>query len=241
MFRITVLLPAFCWLVFLSSLGFTQSTGSLTLTAIKERDEGDVAGLQHLVDSALAYAHQRNTAAAYQQVAQFDLWLYEAASQASDRSVIKHATDAGIDAAQIAVSLDPKSSEAHRLLGDLLGRLIPQTFAGGLRYGTRSGREIQQAIALDPKNSEAYIARGVGSLFTPRAFSGSREEAIADLQKALAVDPTSDTAHLWLAQVYKQEGKSGEAHQEINAALALDPNRGFSKWIYAQLTSKKER
>lgn len=146
-----------------------------------------------------------------------------------------------MEAAKKATELDPKSSEAHRLEGDLLGQLIPHVFAGGMRYGRESTSEIEKAIELDPKNANAYIARAVSYFYTPSAFGGSHEKAVEMLKKAVSLDSTSDTAHIWLARVYLEDNKSSDALREINQARQSNPERGFAQSVYNQVTAKDKQ
>jgi tetratricopeptide (TPR) repeat protein len=133
------------------------------------------------------------------------------------------------------VKLRPDSSEAHRLLGDLLGQLIPHVFAGGMRYGPRSTREIEKALQLDARNAEAHIARATSYFFTPSAFGGSKEKAMEHLRRAIELDPRSDTAHLWLAQVYADLKQRDRATAELEEARRLNPNRGYTRYLISQI------
>src|SRR5207249_3600991 len=133
----------------------------------------------------------------WQKVAQLDYWLAEAAHAHNDDKLIKNAAQDGISAAEKAVALNPNSSEAHRLEGDLLGELIPHTFMGGMRLGKRAASELDKAIELDPRNANAHIGRAIGYYFTPATFGGSHSKAVDLLKKALEIDPENDTAHIW--------------------------------------------
>ena len=137
----------------------------------------------------------------------------------------------GISAAERAVALNPNSSEAHRLQGDLLGELIPHTFMGGMRYGKRAASELDKAMQLDPKNANAYVGRAIGYYFTPSAFGGSHEKAADLLKKAIEIDPASDTAHIWLAELYLADGRHNDASREIAEALRINPDRAFAKHV----------
>jgi hypothetical protein len=103
------------------------------------------------------------------------------------------------------VKLNPNSSDAHWLLSDLLGKLIPHVLGEGPRIGPESTREADQAIELDPRNAPRLIARAFGYFFTPSVFGGGKPKAMEMLKKAVDIDPASDaadTAHILLAQVY---------------------------------------
>jgi len=40
--------------------------------------------------------------------------------------------------------------------------------------------------------------------------------------------------------VYQAEGKHDEALREINEALRLDPERGFSKFVLSQINGRRQ-
>jgi tetratricopeptide (TPR) repeat protein len=197
--------------------------------AIKARDTADVSALHQLIAQAQTDAKQKNTADAYESVARLNLWLCEAGHVNNDNKTVKQGAQDGIAAAEKAVSLNPSSSEAHRLNGDLTGELIGVVFMGGMRHGKHAGEELDKAIQLDPNNAEAYIGRAIGYFFTPSTFGGSKDKAVEDLQKAISINPNLGRAHIWLAQVYQSQGKHDDARRELHEALRIDPDRRFAK------------
>lgn len=217
-------------------------TDSLDLVALrKARDSADVPTLRKAIDAARQLAQQKNTASAYEQLALLNSWLCEAGHGQNDDKLIKQAAENGVEAAKKAAELDPKSSEARRLKGELLGELIPHVFAGGMRYGRESTNEIEKAMELDPNNVNAYIARAISYFYTPSAFGGSHERAVEMLKKAVSLDATSDTAHIWLARVYLEDGKRNDARGEINEAVRLNRQRSFTQSVYKALTVKENK
>lgn len=115
-----------------------------------------------------------------------------------------------------AVKLAPDSSDAHWLLGDLLGQLIPLVFAGGMRHGAESTGELDCAIELDPKNFDAYVSRAHAYYFAPGMFGGSKSKAKEFLDKAITIAPFSDvaaTAYISLAQFDLAESRRDEARK----------------------------
>jgi hypothetical protein len=149
----------------------------------RARDHADVKTLEALVSAAHTEAAQQNSAAAYEKLAQLDLWLCEVGRDNNNGALIKTAAQDGVDAANKAVALNDKSSEAHRLEGELLGALIPHVFAGGMRFGPLSSKQLDRAIELDPRNANALVARGVNYFYTPPAFGGGHDKAIAQVPR----------------------------------------------------------
>lgn len=139
--------PGFVAIVLLCSVGLIASAPGQAQT---EKSNSNLAAMRKAIDVARQQAQQKNIASAYEQLALLNSWLCEAGHGQNDDKLIKQAAKDGVEAAKKAAE-HPKSSEAHRLEGDLLGQLIPHAFAGGMRYGRGSTSEIEKAIELDPK------------------------------------------------------------------------------------------
>lgn len=167
--------------------------------------------------------------------------MCEAARLNGDSKGAKKAVEAGMAAARKAEELDDKSSEARRLLGQHLGNLMPMVFAGGMRHGARSTKELERALALDPKNAEAYVSRAVGYHFTPGMFGGSEEKALELLKKAIELDPKNENARIWLAQVYLELKKKNDALKEIQEARRINPARRYAQYVEQVVTGKVKK
>jgi tetratricopeptide (TPR) repeat protein len=205
------------------------------------RDKGDIDSLRELVRNAGDLATKVNSFDANLRLALLSAFLVEAAHDHHDDKIVKQASQDGVAAAERAVKLNVESSEAHRLVGTLLGELIPHVMAGGMRYGPRSTQEIEKAMQLDPRNANAYVARGNAYFFTPKAFGGDKDKAIDTWNKAIAIAPGSDaaqTAHILLARAYKSLGKPDDATKQIDEALKINPDREFAKLVHGQLAAK---
>ncbi|MGH9710007.1 MAG: tetratricopeptide repeat protein [Candidatus Acidiferrales bacterium] len=224
-------------------MGLHAQAEKTTLSqALIARDAGDASALQNAIDSARVQTAQHATSESYANLALLDAWMCEITHDHSDDKLVKQAAESGVSAAENAVRLNPDSSEAHALLGDLLGQLIPHVFGGGVRYGARSTNELNKAIELDPRNAAAYVSRATSYYFTPAMFGGDKQKAVEMLQKAIELDPasdTADTAHIWLAQIYSDEGKHEEAARESKEALRLNPRRRFAQFVAQEIASGK--
>lgn len=208
------------------------------------RDRADVPTLQGIAATTRKEAESNDSSQAYIHLALFEDWLCEAARVRQNNKLLKTAAEAGVAAARKAEQLDPNSSQARRLAGDMMGQLIPLAFAGGMRYGPESTREVETALRLDPKNAEAYVTRAVGYYFAPTMFGGNKQKAVEFLRKAIALDPVSDaaaTAHIWLAQLELAQDNRQEALQEIHAALKIDPQRLLAQTVERQIEETHEK
>jgi tetratricopeptide (TPR) repeat protein len=174
-----VLLVCGCLTLVLSGASPVKAEDSPAVaTARKARDQADIQPLRKEIEQAHREAQQHDTARAYERLAQFELWLCEAAHGHNADKLIKQAAEGGLIAAEKAIELNPNSSEAHRIEGDALGELIPHVFAGGVRYGRRATADLDKAIELDRSNTNAYIGRAIAYFFTPSAFGGSHDKAM---------------------------------------------------------------
>jgi tetratricopeptide (TPR) repeat protein len=209
--------------------------------ARQARDRGDEAAMSAALDTARADAERSNRIEAHLRHALFAHWMVEVSYARDDKKLGKSAAEEGIAAAEKAVALDPNSSPAHAMLGRLYGELIPFAMLGGIRFGPKSDRELTKAMELDPKNAEAHIGEGINKIFTPSAFGGSLPLAIELLKKAIELDPSSDTAHAWLAQAYETSQQHAKALEEIAAAERLNPQRQWLRYVRSQITTGNKK
>jgi tetratricopeptide (TPR) repeat protein len=218
----------------------SSSESSEVIAARQARDHASVEDLQRIVAKVQKEAADKNSFEAYLRLALFEVWLCEAAEARQNERVFKQAAEAGVAAAEKAVALNPKSSDAHQLLGDLLNQLIPHVYGGGMRYGQRSTDELDQAIELDPKNINAYVSRAISYYYTPDSFGGGKAKAFEMLKKAVEIDSLSDSPHIWLAIFHLDAGRRDEALREINLALRANPERVFTKYVQSQINNVKK-
>ena len=215
--------------------------GAEVVAARKSRDRAEVAQLRKLVENVRREAEETKRFEAYLRLALFSVWLCEAAEAHQNNKVFKEAAEGGVAAAEKAVELNPQSSEAHQLLGDLLNQLIPHVFGGGMRYGKRSTDELDKAIELNPKNADAYVSRAISFYYTPESFGGSRQKAFELLTKAAEIAPDADSPHIWLAMFHLEAGRTEDALREINLARRANPERSFTNFVHSQVTSAMKK
>lgn len=210
------------------------------IAARKARDRGSVEELQKAIAKLKGEADQKKSLAAYLQLALFNVWLCEAAEDNQNDVVSKDAAESGVAAAEKAVAIDPQSSEAHQLLGDLLSQLIPHVYGGGMKYGKRATDEMDRALELNPKNVDAYVSRAISYYYTPQSFGGNKAKALEMLKKAVEINSAEDSPHIWLATFYLEDGKQEDALREINLARSTNADRAFTKFVYSMVTSSKK-
>jgi len=142
--------------------------------------------------------------------------------------------------AREAVAAAPDSAVGHVWLAVALGR---QALKEGPKTQLQLSREIKseadRAIAIDPSIARAWLVlalwnRRVASLnFMERAAAdtvlggvpkgASMDNAVRDLEKAIALEPRYVNHHLELGRTYAQLKRWPDARKELETAIALPP------------------
>jgi tetratricopeptide (TPR) repeat protein len=196
-------------------------------------DAQDRATLETLASEASAAAEKRpQDPEAQYRAALAQSTLSQLGQELGDKKLGRAAAENGIPPAQRAVALKANDAEYHRILGTLCGQVIPANVLAGLKWGRCAMEEVTRAVELAPKSALAWLSKGVGNYYLPATFGGGTEKAIADLEKAVQLDPNSADSHLWLGIALRKAGRNAEARIAIERSLALNPDR---KWARQQL------
>lgn len=154
-----------------------------------------------------------------------------------------------VEHARAAVTAAPDSGTGHLALAVALGR---QALREGPKTRLALSREIKteadRAIALDPTLDRAYHVRAlwnrkIASLsFIERTAANtvlggvpkgaSMENAVADLEKAIALAPNYVNHHLELGRTFFQLKRDDEGRKELERAIALPPTSSPRDSIY---------
>ena len=113
-----------------------------------------------------------------------------------------------------AAELSPLDLWKHLALADALVRLPgrrPETLA---EY-RETERLALQALKVDPKEAETHAALGAA-----RAETEGPEKGIPSVRRAIALDPESPVVHQYAAIVFQSAGRTAEALDSIEKALA---------------------
>ena len=141
--------------------------------------------------------------------------------------------------AQRAVSLAPNESEAHTSVAVSYGKLLPLQGAREQASASQKIKDaVDRALRLDPSNDTALnvlgrwhrvladvspLKRAVAPLVAGKLPSGSNEEAVKALQKAVSLNPKRPMHHIELGRVYAQMDRKEEAREQLQRGLSL-PN-----------------
>jgi len=121
----------------------------------------------------------------------------------------------GFAADDRALELDSANAEAWMARGGLLSYRNTTTLAGAVPA-------LQRAVRLDPRNAEAW--HQLGGLLSVERRDG---EALAAFGRSLQLDPLRPVTLVTLALVHVYRGRSTEAEQALDSALAIDPGWYF--------------
>jgi tetratricopeptide (TPR) repeat protein len=145
-------------------------------------------------------------------------------------------------ALQTSIQHGPRA-ETHALLASVYGLMIGENNALGASLGQRIDAVQADALALGPENPRVWLLRGIGDFFTPEAFGGGVEPALAALERSARAFETDAPAppeprwgkpdvHLWLGQAYAAKGDVSEARAHYERVLELEPENA---WVRDQL------
>jgi tetratricopeptide (TPR) repeat protein len=214
----------------LSLFLFWQQPNGAAPDLQKARDTQNRETLERITGQLSAAAgKQSKDAQAQYRLALAQSYLAEVAMEVSDKNQARAAAEAGMKAAERAVTLQPAVAEYHRIWGTLCAQVIPANLLLGMKYGRCAQDEVNKALQLDPKASANYVSRGVGNYYLPAALGGGVDAAIKDFQKAAELDPRSGEAHMWLGIALRKANRNAEARKELQKSLDLEPARVWAK------------
>jgi adenylate cyclase len=118
-----------------------------------------------------------------------------------------------------SVELDPNYADAYALSGFLDFLVYIWQWDGGPSVLNRSAELANKAIALDDTNTGAYTVRA-----RVAAIEGRREQAVADSEQAVSLDPNFAVGWLARAEISSfLSGKPEETLVYVQKARRLDP------------------
>jgi TolB-like protein/Tfp pilus assembly protein PilF len=127
------------------------------------------------------------------------------------------------EAANKAIALDPNLAEPHADLG-LIASLFDFDFA-------LSMREFEKSIALNPNYATAHHWFGDSVL----QCIGDFNRAIAEMKRALELDPLSVVFSVDLGVAYYFDGRYQEGIAQTRKAIDLDPNAYYPYYNLGEL------
>jgi tetratricopeptide (TPR) repeat protein len=129
-------------------------------------------------------------------------------------------------AATKALVLDPRLGEAHAALG-LVKSHYDYDFPA-------AQRDFLKAIELNPNYSNAHLFYAGAYL----SVLGRHQEAIAEMKKALDLDPLSLPLNSLMANTYLWAGDYDSSAKQFQHTIELDPNFPMVRFFYAGLLAE---
>lgn len=167
-----------------------------------------------------------------------------AANANGDGSVAKKSLKRSATILKQALKDAPDSVEHMALLANVYGMQIGVSPLKGPLLGGKAQRLAERATALDPTNAQTMLIRGISSFNTPSMWGGSKKDALDWLDKAIgAFDSGASTgwgqaeAHVWRALTLDALERRDEAIDALNAALSIEPDYVWARFILGNLQS----
>jgi len=132
-------------------------------------------------------------------------------------------------AATRALMLDPRLAEAHTALG-----LVRSHYNFDL---PAAQKEFLKAIELNPNYTNAHLFYS-GGFLTPM---GRHQEAIAEMNKALELDPFSSPLNNYMGMAYLFAGDYEKSLQQLQRTIDLDPAFPLAHFFLARLLAEMGR
>ena len=133
-----------------------------------------------------------------------------------------------IAAARKALELDPSSSEAHASTGTAL--------AFDWKWA-EAEPEFRRAIELNPNSASAHYFYAFGYLLPQKRF----DECLAEMQKALALDPLSSIVNTNYGFALEAAGRNDESLAQFRRTLDIDPKFMPGLWKMSMLYASMGR
>ena len=118
-----------------------------------------------------------------------------------------------------AVELDPDYDQAWAALADTYA-LIPEYGAGSIAEYVPLGIEAaERALSINPDSARALTALA----YIRFMYEFEHDEALADFQRAIELEPGYATAHQWYGELLAVLRRTDEAIEQLDIAARLDP------------------
>jgi tetratricopeptide (TPR) repeat protein len=118
-----------------------------------------------------------------------------------------------------AAAADPSYAPAYSGIADASALLASWQFATSAEQYPRAVEAARRAIELDPSSADAHASLG----FVKLNWEWDWQGALDEFHKAIALNPSHETAHRWLSAFLAGIGRADEALPIALRAIALDP------------------
>ncbi len=236
---------AFRWLYYLGSLQMLQgkrSDATATLRAALRLDSGYLPARLKLADNLLAAGEWEEAGAIYEAIAKEHPDSAEAHYGMGRIRAARGDLKSAVESYRTACELFPSYGAAHYGLAQVY-RKLGDSAASTEQLKLRDASPNLVPPVPDPLRDEMRaLDRGASShLRQGLAFeeAGRIEDAIAEHEKALELDPDLSLAHANLIILYGRTNQPQKAEEHFRAAVRIDPNHADSYYNYGVLLLKE--
>jgi tetratricopeptide (TPR) repeat protein len=145
-------------------------------------------------------------------------WLGGHATESERREFLER----GVEAGRKAIAVQPDRPDGYFWMAANMGALA-EGFGvrQGLKYRKSIKEALEAALRIDSGFADGSADRALGRWYAkvPRLFGGSDREAEAHLRASLKYDPTNTASHLFLAELFLDNGRKADAREELQAVL----------------------
>lgn len=164
------------------------------------------------------------------------------ASQRFDPGKSEEYVDMAIEILEELVDRNERFAEGWALLSSCYGLKASHGMFAGMKYGPKASKAINTAMELAPDNPRVVLVAGSSKYYTPEAYGGNKDQALAYFQRAAgiydAIEPKETIAPDWghpesytyIGLINLDRGDTVSARSAFERALAIDPNFGWVKY-----------
>lgn len=122
--------------------------------------------------------------------------------------------------AEAAIELEPDYARAHTIVAwTYLMEFSSYWVDDPDRTLAQAYETARKAVSLDDHNAYAFMALGASE-----NWLGRHDRAIANMRRAIELNPSDADAHAYYANVLVFAGRAGEALEELETAMRLNPH-----------------
>jgi tetratricopeptide (TPR) repeat protein len=151
--------------------------------------------------------------------------------------------DRAIDVLESLVDHDEGFAEGWALLSTSYGLKASTGSFAGMKYGPASAKAINTAMELAPHNPRVLLVAGISKYYTPAAYGGDKDRALAYFRQSAAILDSQSThattvepdwghaeAYTYIGISMMDRGDIAAARSVFEHVLEIEPEFGWVKY-----------